>query len=267
MAAPRATRTPYAFDNDEPTAAGMLAALAATLDEFTIARLRQAGAAEGMRCLEIGAGAGTIAVWLAEQAGPRGRVVATDLKPQHVADHPHLTVLRHDVVGEPLPEGPFDLIHARAVLQHLPQRREVLAKLAAALAPGGALVVEELEAGWSRAVLATPDPRAYDVFAAYERALTRVLTASGNDRTWNRLKHAAMLEIGLEDVDTQSWQGSFAGGTGVCLLAYSGSKELHDRLVEEGMPAEDLETLRRLALDPRLVLRGILLLSTIGRKP
>lgn len=266
MTAVREPDTPYAYDNDEPTASELLHALGSTLDAFTTARLIEAGVVPGARCLEVGAGAGTIAVWLAEQAGPTGTVIATDLKPQHVPAHEHLTVLRHNVVTEPLPEGPFDVIHVRAVLQHLPQRREVLAKLAAALAPGGALVVEELEPGWSRAVLASPDPRADEIFGEYERALVKVLMASGNDPTWNRKKHAAMMDIGLEDVDTQGWQGTFAGGTGVCLLAYSGSKELHDRLVDAGMKSEDLEALRRLALDPRLVLRGIFMLSTIGRK-
>jgi protein-L-isoaspartate O-methyltransferase len=266
MTAVREPESPYAFDNDEPTASEVLGALGATLDEFSTARLLQAGVREGARCLEVGAGAGTIAVWLADRVGPTGTVIATDLKPQHVPAHPHLTTIRHNVVTEPLPEGPFDVIHVRAVLQHLPQRREVLVKLADALAPGGALVVEELEAGWSRSVLATPDPRAYEIFAEYEKALTAVLTASGNDQTWNRMKHAAMIEIGLTDVDTQSWQGSFAGGTGVCLLAYAGSTELHSRLVEAGMRVDDLQALRKLALDPRLVLRGILLLSTLGRK-
>jgi protein-L-isoaspartate O-methyltransferase len=267
MTAVREPGTPYAYNNDEPTASELLHALGATLDEFTTGRLLEAGVVPGARCLEVGAGAGTIAVWMADQAGPTGTVIATDLKPQHVPAHEHLTVLQHNVVTDPLPEGPFDVIHARAVLQHLPQRRAVIAKLAGALAPGGALVVEELEAGWSRAVLASPDPDADRIFGEYERALVKVLTASGNDQTWNRKKHGVMIDLGLEEVDTQGWQGSFAGGTGVCLLAYSGSQELNDRLVDAGMKQEDLDALRRLALDPRLTLRGIFMLSTIGRKP
>jgi ubiquinone/menaquinone biosynthesis C-methylase UbiE len=237
------------------------------MDEFSTARLLEAGVTAGKRCLEVGAGAGTIAVWLADQVGPTGSVIATDLKPQHVPAHPGLTTLKHNIVTDPLPEGPFDIIHARAVLQHLPQRHEVLAKLAGALAPGGALIIEEMEAGWGRSVLATPDPRAFEIFAEYEKALLKVLVAAGNDQMWNKLKHSAMMDLGLAEVDTESWQGSFAGGTGVCLLAYAGSKELQPRLVEAGMKADDLEAMRRLALDPRLVLRGILLLSTIGRKP
>jgi SAM-dependent methyltransferase len=267
MTAVRDPGAPYAFDNDEPTASEVLGALGAMMDKFTTARLIEAGVAAGKRCLEVGAGAGTIAVWLAEQVGPSGSVLATDLKPQHVPERPGLTTIQHNIVTDPLPQGPFDIIHARAVLQHLPQRHEVLAKLAGALAPGGALVVEEMEGGWSRSVLATPDPRVPELLAEYEKALNAVLSAAGMDETWNRRKHSAMLELGLEGVDTESWQGSFAGGTGACLLVYSGSKELQDRLVGAGMKLDDLEVLRRLALDPRLVMRGILLLSTIGRRP
>jgi len=233
--------TPYSFNNDEPTATDLLGALGQMLDEFTRARLVRAGVTTGARCLEVGAGAGT--------------------------PHPGVTVLRHNVVTDPLPDGSFDVIHARAVLQHLPQRESVLARLAAALTPGGALIVEELEARWSTAVLTTPDPRAHDVFAAYETAMINVLRSNGNDPTWCRKVHGAMRDIGLAEVDTEGWQRSWPGGTGVCLLAWSGSTELHDRLVDVGMAADDLELMRRLVLDPRLVMRGLLLVSTTGRKP
>jgi protein-L-isoaspartate O-methyltransferase len=259
--------TKYAFNNDEPPAADLLDALGQMLDEFTIRRLTEAGVTEGSRCLEVGAGRGTIAGWLADRVGSSGTVVAIDIKPQHVREHPNLTVLQRNVVTDPLPEGPFDIIHARAVLQHLPERDEVLARLAGALAPGGAVVIEEMEPGWSRSVLATPDPRAPELMTAYETALTSVLRAAGNDPTWCRRVHATMMDIGLTDVDTESWQRSWAGGTGACRLVYSGSKQLNDKLVAAGMSADDLDTMRRLALDPRLVLRGILLLSTTGRKP
>jgi hypothetical protein len=193
-------------------------------------------------------------------------VVATDIKPQHIPKHSGLTVIKHDIVTEPIPYGPYDLIHARAVLQHLPQRHAVLAKLVAVLRPRGVLIIEELEARWSTAVLATPDPRAHDVFARYETALTSVLKASGNDPTWARQVHSAMRGLDLTDVDTQGWQGSWAGGTGTALLAHAGSTELWDQLVDAGMTEQELRTLQRLALDPGLVLRGILLLSTSGRK-
>src|SRR5215472_17378843 len=37
-------------------------------DTFTVAHLERTGVAKGWRCLEVGAGAGSIAVWLAQRA-------------------------------------------------------------------------------------------------------------------------------------------------------------------------------------------------------
>ncbi|TYB62327.1 methyltransferase domain-containing protein [Nonomuraea sp. PA05] len=255
--------TPYAFDNDAPDAGRVLSSLGEMLDEYTTARLARLGVAEGARCLEVGAGAGTIAAWLADRVGPEGEVIATDVKPRHVRPHPRLTVMRHNVAADPMPPGSFDLIHARAVLQHVPQRREVLARLAGSLAPGGVLLVEELEARWAASVLDTPDPRAHDVFAAYERGIRAVLRANDNDIAWCRHVHAAMTGTGLSRVETEVWQRSWSGGTGVCLLAHFG-RELAPQLLEAGMDPGDLHFLAEISLDPRLVMLGIPLLSTSG---
>ena len=58
----------------------------------------------------------------------------------------NLEVLRHDITRDPMPEREFDLIHARMILIHLPERDAVLRRLAAALKPGGWLVCEEFDA-------------------------------------------------------------------------------------------------------------------------
>jgi Methyltransferase domain len=68
--------------------------------------------------------------------------VATDLNTRHVAVRataPTIEMRRHDAVKEALEERVFDLIHARLVLEHLPERDLVLPKLVRALrsADGG----------------------------------------------------------------------------------------------------------------------------------
>jgi protein-L-isoaspartate O-methyltransferase len=257
--------TPYVFGKDQLTAPTLLAALGQMCDPFTMRRLTEAGVRPGSRWLEVGAGDGSIAGWLAEMVGPGGMVIATDIRPQHIPHHRDLVVVEHNIVTDPPPNGPFDGIHVRALLQHLPERDEVLAGLAAALAPGGVLVVEELEASWSTAVLATPDPRAHRIFARYEAALTALLQAGGNDPRWPRRVHTAMRELGLTGVDTQGWQGSWAGGTGAAMLAHATGTGMRERLLSVGMSSTDLNTLQSLTLNPDLVLRGVLLLSTFGR--
>lgn len=44
---------------------------------------------------------------------------------------------------EPLPEAAFDLVHARLVLMHLPEREQALARMISALKPAGWLIDEE----------------------------------------------------------------------------------------------------------------------------
>src|SRR6266550_2467298 len=101
----------------------------------------------GGRCLEVGAGAGSIARWLCARVGPAGRVVATDLDTGFLETltEENLEVRRHDVVADELETEAFDLVHARLVVEHLPQRDRVLRRLVAALRPGGWLVLEDFD--------------------------------------------------------------------------------------------------------------------------
>jgi SAM-dependent methyltransferase len=259
--------TPYALDNDRPTAPAVLDYLSAVLDEFTTGRLVRAGVAGGSRCLEVGAGNGSIAGWLADRAGPTGRVVATDIKPRHVRPHPRLEVIEHNVIIDELPPGPYDLIHARLLLAHLPQRQAVLGRMVERLAPGGAVVIEEWGAAGPASVLTAPDPTAIGLHGRYQRALLEVLRAKGNDGTWAMRVTDAMSEAGLVDVEAAVYARSWRGGTAGCLLAATVSRELREPLIHAGASGQDLDRLGQLLVDPRLLLLGNLTVSTIGYRP
>src|SRR5262249_47467698 len=118
------------------------------LDPGTIALIERRGIGAGCSCLELGAGGGSIAKWLASRVGAAGRVLATDLDTRHLAEVAALAnveVRRHDIVADALPESDFDLVHARLVLEHLQERDAVLHKLVRALRPGGWLLVESVD--------------------------------------------------------------------------------------------------------------------------
>src|SRR5215475_14767528 len=75
----------------------------------------------GWRCLEIGAGRGSMAVWLAQQVGPTGQVVATDIDLRYLdrLKLPNLEVVRHNILEDSLDvlaPGSFDLVCCRLVL-------------------------------------------------------------------------------------------------------------------------------------------------------
>lgn len=82
---------------------------------------------------------------MAAQVGGSGSVLGTDLNLDWSDTEMtrHVELRRHDVTSDDIPTSAYDLIHARLVLLHLPQRDKVIDRLVAALAPGGWLVLEE----------------------------------------------------------------------------------------------------------------------------
>jgi SAM-dependent methyltransferase len=132
-----------AFDDE----LGRLRLLEARYDPHTFRRLCTFGPLAGARCLEVGAGAGSVARWLAAQVGPAGQVVATDIDPRFLAGagKTGVEVRRHDILADPLEPGRYDLVHCRALLFHLADPRQAVRNMAAAVRPGGWLLIEDAD--------------------------------------------------------------------------------------------------------------------------
>lgn len=262
--------TVYAFSNDSDQATAHHAALAELLDGLSADRVGRLLALDGKRCLEVGAGGGSFARWLAAHVGPTGMVLATDLNPIAGPTHPRLTLIAHDITCEPIPEaGSYDLIHARLLLNHLPQRRAVLASLAAALAPGGVLLTEDW---WSEPastfVAFAEDLQDTLLLRDFHQAVLAVLDAHGNDREWCMQALGAMRDEGLTETDTRvtakTWPGNGAGAR----LLTATLAQLRAELVDiGGLDPGQLDRVQVLLADPQVVFHGHRLYSTSGRKP
>jgi 2-polyprenyl-3-methyl-5-hydroxy-6-metoxy-1,4-benzoquinol methylase len=114
------------------------------VDEESIARLRSTDVRHGWHCLELGAGAGSIARWMAGAVGDQGRVVAIDRKATYLADlpSPPCEIVEGEFLDLPL-DAEFDLAHCRYVMIHNRHSQSMLEKLNRLLRPGAFLVVEE----------------------------------------------------------------------------------------------------------------------------
>jgi len=137
-----------------------------------LSRKRRNMVQPGWRCLEVGAGRGSMALWLAEQVGPADRVVATDIDMTYLKRlaAPNLKVVQHDIIAEPvgiLGAGSFDLVCSRLMLFHLTGRQEAaIRQMARCLRPGGWLIDED--ADWGTTVLVDSlHPRYADFHAAW----------------------------------------------------------------------------------------------------
>ena len=135
----------YIFEtNQDDQELARLRLIEQALDKESVARLQQTGIGQGWHCLELGAGAGSIAQWMGQFVGDRGQVIAIDINTnylQHLSSPPY-RIIKGDFLDVSL-EGTFDLAHCRYVLIHNRQSQSMLKKLCSLLKPGGFLVVEE----------------------------------------------------------------------------------------------------------------------------
>ncbi|MFF6786391.1 methyltransferase domain-containing protein [Streptomyces sp. NPDC012510] len=182
------------LNKDLPTEATRLRLLEQTYDPRTVEILERLDIAPTWRCLELGAGAGSIAYWLADRV-PRGRVVAADIDPRFIdADRsPQLSVRRMDINEEDFAPGSFDLVHARAVFMHLPRREEVLRQAVRWLAPGGWLVLEDV-------YFLPAEDSPYPEWQQAQRAWLTALAAQGIDLAWARRTPALLAAAGCTSV-------------------------------------------------------------------
>lgn len=146
------------------------------------------------RCLDLGAGAGSIAYWLADRCRD-GHVVAADIDVRFLdsAQPGNLEVRQFDVSRDGFPDGSFDLVHARSLLCHVPTRDTVLAHIVKWLAPGGWLVVGE-------PYTFTPDTSPYPQVRGFYRAVDKRWTAQGSDMRWAHRLPGLMAQAGLRQL-------------------------------------------------------------------
>ncbi|MFD8734194.1 class I SAM-dependent methyltransferase [Streptomyces sp. NPDC059618] len=183
------------FEPEHPQESERIDAAALIYDPVTTGRLRALGPRPGGRCLEVGAGTGTVARWLLQEAGA-AEVVALDRDTGGLGGltDPRLRVITADLRDEGLDPGTFDLIHARFVLMHLPERRRLVTRLARWLNPGGWLVLGD----------AVEVPNPLDTSSAYRRTMDAMWQALrstiGTDTSQIPAYPHFLREEGLRDV-------------------------------------------------------------------
>ena len=154
-------------------------------EEATCRTLDQVALAPGSRCLDAGCGPGETMRLMAQRVGPFGHVLGVDVDATlgrrvvamlRDAGHCQSEFARVDLTsGEPIPGAPFDLVYARLLLYHLPERVAVLRSLWDAVAPGGHLVVQDYDL---QSVSVQP---ALDSFDEVRRVMIEAFTVAGCD--------------------------------------------------------------------------------------
>jgi 2-polyprenyl-3-methyl-5-hydroxy-6-metoxy-1,4-benzoquinol methylase len=253
--------TTYAFRND---ARERLVGIETTWDGKTIRHLEALGVGPGWRCLEVGAGGGTIAEWLARRVAPDGDVLAVDLDTQFVdrVEAPNLETRNLDIRTHDLPHESFDLVHARLLLSHV-HASNALERMLAALAPGGVILLEDFD--YDRAGgLFPPHPltlRAVD-------AVLSEIEIGGWNRSFGSELYRRLTAASLQDVAAEGTCFLVPGGTEPTAVERLTFEVLRQPLVARGALSED-EVDEAIALldDPRSCVMTGLMVAAWGTKP
>jgi SAM-dependent methyltransferase len=264
--------TSYVFDQAWQAEYARLRALEELFDPGSIHHLAGLGVGPGWRCLEVGAGAGSIARWLARQVAPEGQVVATDVDTRFLHDHgdDNLQVRRHDIVSDPLEEAAFDLAHERVVLMYLPERERALARMVGAVRPGGWVVAEAIhvDAGLSRALLSYADPPEHaELLARVMGAGAALVGAAGADvglgpRLAGMLRAAGLARVGGE-VHSPLWRGGAERNFFRLTI-----QQLRDPLTQAALvTAQELERVLEVSARPSLLHVPLVMVTAWGQRP
>lgn len=226
----------YALDNAWSHAEPRLTLLAQSLNPTTEQRLERIGVRPGWRCLEVGAGLGCTARFLAERVGPSGQVIATDLDDRFMATvrMANVEVWKHDITADELPSGRFDLIHARWLMYHLRDPAAVVRKLVDALRPGGSILLEDVDFFPLSASL-IPE------FAAFMQALAaEVGRASNHDGYWaaQALPRLLVEQSELGDLDVAVAVDVLRGGTSMARFWQLTAEQMRFRLISNAHVTE-----------------------------
>ena len=243
-----------------------LNSLSALYDPTTLELCVDLGLTAGWRCLDAGAGTGSVAMLLADAVGTTGSVLAVDTDVRFLAPlaNDNLQVAQLDLTVDALPHEAFDLVHARLLLEHLPDRDAVLASLVRAVRPGGWLLVEDLD--WATAAVIDPPSPVHSVVAD---ACMTLFAGGGYDPYFGRRLPRALEQHGLVEVASraESKQVRADAELGVPqweLLV----DQLAPGLLAQGLVGpDDLDAFHALWHDGDTVCFAPLMISSWGRRP
>lgn len=225
----------YLLANEQRQAGSRFDALATLFDPSTFRHLRDLGVGAGQRCWEVGAGGPSVPRWLGEQVGPTGAVVATDIDTTWLGDSDGSTlrVLRHDVGTEPPPLTGLDLVHARLVLIHVPNRDAALARMVSALRPGGWLLIEDADPALQPLICPDeygPEQRLANRLRTGFRTL---LAGRAADMAYGRTLPRLLRDQGLVDVAADAY---FPITSPACAaLERATVEQIRERLIDAGI--------------------------------
>jgi ubiquinone/menaquinone biosynthesis C-methylase UbiE len=252
--------------------------LSRVMRPITTALFDRVGIAPGMSCLDVGCGGGEVTFDLADRVGPGGTVVGVDLDDTKIGlarrdagtrGMPQARFIVHDILAggsAALPGAPFQRIHARFLLSHLTRPAEAVASMVRLLAPGGALIVMDVDFS---ACFSRPDVPA---FRHYVECYRKAARGRGANPDIGPDLPLLLDAAGLDGVEVKIDQPAALRAGDAKLLVPVTAELISDATVAAGIATaaemnETVATLHRHAADDATILTNPRIVQSWGWRP
>ena len=260
------TNPQYIFDsNTEQAELERLRLIEKTHDPITFNLLNQLDIS-GYRCLEVGAGAGSVASWLANQVGSNGTVTAVDINPRFIANQDRVDVIKGDIAELKLEPNSYDLVHSRFVFIHIPHYQQALLNVINALKPGGMLMIEEPDFSISRLATGIEEEDIETVERVFE-AINQMFRHQGKNPFFGLSVPSLFQKAALKQVSVHTFMPLAKGGENIVKIMKLSVQHLTETLVNTGAATcKDIERFLELSDNPEAWFLHYGQISVIGKK-
>lgn len=238
----------------------------------TTALLDRVGIRSGGRCLDVGCGGGHVSREIARRVGADGSVLGIDLDPIVLdlakADTAAAGVANVDFRccdANELEGSAYDVAYARCLLSHVGDPARVVEGMAAALKPGGVVIVEDIDfSGY----FCQPPSRSHDRYVELYRETVR---RRGGNADLGPLLPALLRGAGLENVCVAVWHECGLEGDAKLIPPLTLAR-ISDAVVAEGVASADeveqaVSDLYKQAADPTTVMGMPRVVQAWGSRP
>jgi len=243
-------------------------------EPLTRQTLLKAGIKEGMSCLDVGCGAGSVTQLIASMVGRKGRVIGVDVdekylqycknfKRQANMDFMHDDISRSNLVekGEK-----FDIIYSRFMFVHLKDVRKAVQSMKQLVKKGGAIVIEELDHA-PHSWLCYPENQSVNTL---QEAYVDLVKKAGGDPFAGRKIYRLMVEESLDTIVECNSPCLLMGHEPYNTLGWRIAESLKPQIMSFGLLSEQEygklhDDLKALSMDRRAFITYARFFSVIGR--
>jgi ubiquinone/menaquinone biosynthesis C-methylase UbiE len=243
-------------------------------EPLTKRTLIRAGIKEGMSCIDVGCGAGTVTRMMANMVGKNGHVTGADLDEKYLrycrSNSPTNTdFIRDDICNSSLVEKgkSFDIIYSRFMFVHLKDAKKAVHSMKQLVKEGGTVVIEELDHApdsW----LCHPENQSVDTL---RDIYVTLVSKAGGDPLAGRKIYQLLVEESFDTSVECSSPCLMMGHEPYNTLGWRIAESLKPQILSFGLLSEQeftkmYDDLKQLSLDRKSFVTYARFFSVIGRR-